>query len=126
MSRARELKQAIAVAHAEEVRAEIEEDTLRPADIPADVWQIVQDNGRLATERLNELLASPRFMRFRPGDQAKLIALAQNRAYGTPKSNSSSTQKGKRGAASDVTATVLRDLVERTTLPEYNTRGKPN
>ena len=107
-------------AEAEQVEAEIEEHSLRPDDIPADVWELIQENGRLATERLNEILASPRFTRLRAGDQAKLIALAQNRAYGMPKTNNAAaTANRKRGGLMDATASELRDLASRAALPEY-------
>jgi hypothetical protein len=64
-------------------------------------------------------------MRLRAGDQAKLIALAQNRAYGMPKTNNAASQANrKRGGASDVTAATLRDLASRAALPEYKQSGK--
>ena len=98
----------------------------KPDDIPADVWELIQDNGRLATERLNEILASPRFTRLRAGDQAKLIALAQNRAYGQPKTNNAASQASrKKGGAGDVTASELRQLASRATLPEYKRTAVP-
>lgn len=103
----------------ENVEAEVELLDFRPDDIPDDVWQLIQENGRLATERLNEILASPKFMRLRAGDQAKLIGLAQERAYGKPKVNSSRGQ-GRGAKFTDVTARELSDLAHRTTLPEYS------
>ncbi len=102
----------------EQVEAEVERVDFRPDDIPEDVWQLIQENGRLATERLNEILASPKFLRLRAGDQAKLIGLAQERAYGKPKVNT--TRGNARGARfTDVTAGELAELAHRTTLPEY-------
>lgn len=100
------------------VSDELERLDFKPDDIPSDVWDLIQENGRVATERLHDILLSPRFMRFRPGDQAKLIALAQNRAYGTPKQNRVDDNK-RRGAMVDVTANELGRLVERSALPEY-------
>lgn len=126
MGRAATLIANAQAAQAKEVEAEIEEHSLRPDDIPADVWNLIQDNGRLATERLNEILASPRFTRLRAGDQAKLIALAQNRAYGQPKTNNAASQASrKKGGAGDVTASELRQLASRATLPEYKRTAVP-
>lgn len=102
---------------AEAIDAEVEELNARPLDIPADVWAVIQENGRLATEKLHDILASPRFDRLRAGEQAKLIALAQNRAYGLPKSNNAAAS-AKRGAI-DGTRHQLGELVHRATLPEY-------
>jgi len=101
-----------------EVEGEVERMDNRPDHIDKDTWDLMQENGRLATERLNEILASPKFTRLRPSDQAKLIALAQNRAYGVPLNYK--TDMGKRaGKFSDVTATALRELATRAALPEY-------
>lgn len=114
-----------AATEQEALEVEVEAISMRPADVPADVWDLIQDNGRLATERLNDLLKSPRFMRYKPADQARLIALAQNRAYGTPKSNRADTNK-RRGGMTDVTAASLRGLVSRATLPEYRQTPVPD
>ena len=108
---------------ANEVEAEIEEADAEvidfcPDNMPADVWELVQENGRLATERLNELLLSSKFPRMKASDQAKLIALAQDRAYGKPISNRFDANK-RRGGVGDVTQRELNALVARTTLPEY-------
>ena len=120
MGRADQLMASKAAIADAAVADEIEEMNARPDDMPADVWHLVQENGRLATEKLNAILSSPRFARLRPGDQAKLIALAQNRAYGQPKTNSGAIAGKRRGLSSDVTATELRDLASRTSLPEYS------
>lgn len=90
----------------------------RPDNIPQEVWDLIQENGQLATQRLHEILSGPRFHRLRAGDQAKLIALAQNRAYGLPKSDRSDTGKRKAGAT-DVTQAELNNLASRAALPEY-------
>lgn len=100
------------------VDAEVERMNAAPDDVPADVWALIQENGRVATERLNELLTSPKFTRLRATDQARLIALAQNRAYGTPKANKAADNRVTRGG--DVTAAELNGLVHRATLPEYS------
>lgn len=99
------------------IEGEVERMDAKPDDIPADVWDVIQDNGRVATDRLHEILVSPRFTRLRAGDQAKLIALAQNRAYGSPKQNRVDPRKS--GALVDITADELRVLANRTSLPEY-------
>ena len=101
----------------EAVGAEIERLDFKPDDIPMHVWDLIQENGEIATEKLNQILLSPRFMRIRPGDQAKLIALAQNRAYGTPKQNKVDPRRST--GLIDVTAKELQDLANRTMLPEY-------
>lgn len=95
----------------------------RPDNIPQEIWDLIQENGELATRRLNEILSGPRFHRLRAGDQAKLIALAQNRAYGLPETNRVDTSKRKAGT-SDVTQAELNALVGRATLPEYRRIGK--
>lgn len=112
-----------AIAEAEKnaeaaIVVELEEMNAKPDDIPADVWQMIQENGRIATERLNEILTSPRFMRLKAGDQAKLIALAQSRAYGNPKTSGAGEAKRRVGRG-DVVADELHKLAYRATLPEY-------
>ena len=89
-----------------------------PASIPEDVWALMQDNGRRATELLHELLHSTRFHRLKAGDQAKLIALAQTRAYGSPDAVARE-RISRRSGAVDVTAQHLSDLATRASLPEY-------
>lgn len=118
MGRATQLLQTVQVSAEERVEAEVERLDHRPDNIDAETWALIQENGRLSTERLNEILRSPRFMRLRAGDQAKLIGLAQNRAYGMPQTNRADAGKRK-GQVGDVVAAELRNLVERTTLPEY-------
>lgn len=118
MSRLERVRALQAQADAAATEAELERMDGRPEDIPEDVWEMIQENGRLATERLHEILISPKFMRLRAGDQAKLISLAQNRAYGMPKTNKVDPNK-HRGTLIDVTASELNDLAHRATLPEY-------
>lgn len=88
----------------------------KPDNVPHDVWLLIQENGRLATERLNEILRSPRFHRLRASDQAKLISLAQNRAYGAPQAPKEDKNKGR---FVDLTADEMRTLSKKATLPEY-------
>ena len=104
------------------VEGEVERLNARPDDVPSDVWDLMLENGELATTRLHEILLSPRFPRLRASDQAKLIALAQNRAYGTPKQNRVDPKRG--GQLIDVTAHELGKLVERAALPEYKKSDK--
>lgn len=122
MSRVAKALQVAQDDTAQAVEGEIEELNARPDDIPKEVWDLMQENGRIATERLHEILSSPRFMRYKPADQAKLITLAQNRAYGMPKTNNAANSR-KRGSAFDVTAAELHDLARRALLPEY--KGAP-
>jgi hypothetical protein len=124
MSRLDKLITQAAEKQAAAVEAEVQEMAIKPDDIPNDVWELIQENGALATQRLNEILSSPRFTRLRAGDQAKLIALAQNRAYGMPKQNTAAMNGKNRGLAGDVTASELRDLAARAALPEYKRIGK--
>lgn len=102
----------------DEVQGEIERMDNRPDHIDAATWELIQQNGQLATERLNEILRSPKFTRLRASDQAKLIALAQNRAYGMPQTHRTDPNKN-RGGFADVTAEALRDKAARAMLPEY-------
>ena len=105
------------------VEKEIEQMATKPDDVPADVWELIQDNGRLATQRLNSLLSSPRFARFKVADQAKLIALAQDRAYGKAKTNSAAIEAKRRSSAVDATAASLNELARKAALPEYRNSG---
>lgn len=88
----------------------------KPDNVPADVWALVQDNGRLATERLNEILGSPRFHRMKASDQARFIKLAQDRAYGQP---GQANDGNKKGLVIDITAQEMAKLAKRAELPEY-------
>lgn len=88
--------------------------------IPDDVWDIMQDTGRVATQRLLELLNSTRFHRLRTSDQAKLIQLAQDRAYGRADNGVKRTIKAVITADSDATATALARMNTRAILPEFN------
>lgn len=106
----------------EDVRNEVAAEALtyigKPDEMPADVWEMVQENGRLATERLHEILSSERFKRYRPADQAKLIKLAQDRAYGVPSQSKSGADKSK-GGVIDMTSEEMRAIASRASLPEY-------
>jgi hypothetical protein len=92
--------------------------SFKPDNISQEVWDLIQENGELATRRLNEILVGPRFHRLRAGDQAKLIALAQNRAYGMPLTNNVDKSKTRTGTG-DVTQAELNKLAGRAALPEY-------
>jgi len=91
----------------------------RPDDIPPDVWSLIQDNGRLATERLNEILNDPRFIRYSPAAQAKLIQLAQDRAYGRANPGVKRVEKRVSHELADATAASLNRAKSRLHLPEY-------
>lgn len=93
-------------------------DELRHDHIPHDVWQLIQENGRIAIERLNEILSSPKFNRLKATDQAKLIALATDRAYGRPDPGIKRVQK-THVVITDATATALSHAASRAELPEY-------
>lgn len=89
-----------------------------PEHVPDDVWQVMQENGRQATQRLQELLTSARFHRLKTSDQARLIALAQERAYGKPDPGVKRSVK-VHAHVSDATALALAKAADRTRLPEY-------
>lgn len=95
----------------------------RPETIPKHVWAIMRENGELATKQLNSLLRSPKFPRLSASDQAKLITLAQNRAYGTPQSGVAKQRKSRAGSG-DIVQAELDSLVYRASLPEYRGRSE--
>lgn len=105
----------------DQVRQEIAAEALtyvgKPDEMPADVWELVQENGRVATERLHEILTSERFKRLRSSDQARLIKLAQDRAYGIPAA--SKPAGGGKNQIIDMTSEQMRQLADRSRLPEY-------
>lgn len=101
------------------VEAEVEDLSFRPDNIDAETWSLILENGQLATLRLNEILRSPNFHRMKAADRAKIIQLAQNRAYGLPAQNKSGEGGKKKAGVGDVTAAELRDLASRAALPEY-------
>lgn len=115
------LKDEAILSSAEEEREQVRAEGLtyigKPDEMPADVWELVQENGRVATERLHEILTSERFKRLRPGDQAKLIKLAQDRAYGLP--TSAKPANNKAGAVIDMSSEEMRQLADKSRLPEY-------
>lgn len=91
-----------------------------PSNIPPETWAMLQEAGHSAAERLRDLLQSSSFARLKPGDQARLIELALNRAYGPPiKREMSLTLTGE---VSDATSQILASLAERD-LPEIGSKG---
>lgn len=129
MGRLNEILAKTRVENKKKAAAEVENNVVevmdfRPDNISQEVWDLIQENGELATRRLNEILHSPRFPRLRASDQAKLIALAQNRAYGMPHNNNATGSK-RSGSVSDVTQAELNDLAARAALPEYRRSGIP-
>jgi hypothetical protein len=81
---------------------------------------LLQSAGHTAAERLDELLRSSGFKRLRPSEQAKLIELALNRAYGPPiKREMSVTLSGN---VSDAVAASLARL-SAYDLPENAPKG---
>jgi hypothetical protein len=93
----------------------------RPPDIPPETWQALQDAGHSAAERLRDLLQAKAFERLKPSDQARLIELALNRAYGPPiKREMSLTLSGN---VSDAVAASLARL-SAVDLPEFATDGR--
>lgn len=116
-------KEALQQAKIAKERSELQEEVTRlsevakPDSIPNDVWMLMQENGRVATEKLHEILCSAAFDRYSAKDKAALIKLAQERAYGAVmKPSADSSKKGK---FIDMTADELNSLAKKTKLPEY-------
>lgn len=84
-------------------------------DIPAHVWQSLQDAGELAAARLVEVLRSPAFKSYAPSAQRGLIELALTRAYGLPIRRALNLNLSSNDA--DAVAASLDDL--RAALPEF-------
>lgn len=87
----------------------------QPDHIDDATWSLIQDTGRLATEKLWQILNSPRFERYRPADQARLIKMAQDRAFGAV----AAKKEVRRVNSKDVTAEELNSMAARAKLPEY-------
>lgn len=95
-----------------------------PEHIPPDQWALIQRTGAIANRRLHDLLASPRFSRLKSSEQAKLIALAQDRAFG--KAAPGVKQKiTTHVTITDATARVLSEQATRAALPEYRASASP-
>ena len=89
----------------------------RPDNIPPATWQALSEAGHQAAERLLDLIKAKSFERLKPTDQARLIELALNRAYGPPiKREMSLTLSGN---VSDAVAESLGALAG-TSLPEFS------
>jgi hypothetical protein len=89
-----------------------------PPGLPAHVAATLAKAGEKAAQRLLELLAGPRFDRFRPSEQRALIELALTRAYGLPVRREVSVTLSS--SDSDAVAASLASLAGRP-LPEYAT-----
>jgi hypothetical protein len=87
----------------------------KPDHVDDQTWDLIQETGREACARLHEIITGPRFSRLRAGDQAKLIKLAQERAFGTIISN----RAEKKAVRTNTTAEELGKLADRARLPEY-------
>jgi len=92
----------------------------KPDAIPDHVWQTLQDAGSAASERLLALLTGKSFERLKAGDQARLIQLALDRAYGPPVKASMSLQLS--GSVSDAVAESLGRLASHD-LPEMRRKA---
>lgn len=84
--------------------------------IPSHVWQLLQQAGEEAAQRLNELLSSPSFHKQKTSDQVRLIELALVRAYGLPVRRQISVELSSKDG--DAIAASLSSLADR--LPERN------
>jgi len=87
----------------------------RRGDIPPETWALIQQAGHKAAERLLDLIEKPAFSRMKVTDQARLIELALNRAYGPPIQKSATLALS--GKISDAVADELARLSEQD-LPE--------
>jgi len=93
----------------------------RPDAIPPEAWAALQEAGQAAAERLRDLIAAKSFERLRPSEQARLIQLALDRAYGPPvKREMSLTLSGN---VSDAVAESLGRLASAE-LPEFTADGR--
>jgi len=88
----------------------------RPDAIPAEAWEALQEAGQRASERLRDLIAGKSFERLKPADQARLIQLALDRAYGPPVKREMSLTLS--GSVSDAVAESLARLAS-SDLPEF-------
>lgn len=94
----------------------------KPDSVPAHVWTTLQAAGERAADKLLDMLSSKKFDRLRPSEQARLVELALNRAYGPPiKREMSLTLTGN---VSDAVAASLATL-SATDLPEMAGRSRP-
>lgn len=50
--------------------------------MPQSVWEMVQQSGALASQRLHELMSNPKFSKMSPKDQLAAIQIAMTMAYG--------------------------------------------
>tara|TARA_R110002167_G_scaffold74809_6_gene209113 strand:- start:1162 stop:1569 length:408 start_codon:yes stop_codon:yes gene_type:complete len=94
----------------------------RPSAIPPNVWVLLQSAGERAAGKLNDMLSSIKFDRLKPTEQARLVELALNRAYGPPIKREMSLQLT--GNVSDAVAASLASL-SATDLPELSGKPKP-
>jgi hypothetical protein len=84
------------------------------ADIPPHVWNLLQQAGELAAQRLVQIIQSPRFTSYAPSAQRGLIELALTRAYGLPVRKALNLNLSSSDA--DAVAASLADLAGN--LPE--------
>jgi hypothetical protein len=89
----------------------------RPDAIPPEVWQDLQGAASMAAQRLRDLIEKKSFERLKPSDQARLIELAFNRAYGPPIKREMSLTLS--GTVSDAVAESLGRLAA-SDLPEFS------
>tara|TARA_R110000823_G_scaffold5692_6_gene22457 strand:- start:251 stop:634 length:384 start_codon:yes stop_codon:yes gene_type:complete len=106
------------IARIEPKKGVVEGDKGRPDNIPPATWAALSEAGHVAAERLLSLLQGPAFMRLKAGDQARLIELAMNRAYGPPIKRELSLSLS--GQVSDAVAESLGRLAGAE-LPEMRT-----
>lgn len=84
-------------------------------DIPPHVWNMLQEAGELAAQRLVSILKGKAFMSYAPSAQRALIELALTRAYGLPVRKALNVNLSTSDA--DAVAASLADLQQA--LPEH-------
>lgn len=89
-------------------------------DIPPHIWQLLQNTGERAANRLYELLEPMRFAKLPASVQRGLLDLALTRAYGLPVRRSVNVSLGKGDL--DAVAASLADLTDN--LPERSPMGR--
>lgn len=87
----------------------------KPDAMPPEAWEALQQAGTRAAERLRDLIEANSFKRLKPTDQARLIQLALDRAYGPPVKREMSLTLS--GTVSDAVAESLGRLASAD-LPE--------
>lgn len=94
-----------------------------PERVPQHVWAVLQAAGEEAAAKLLALLRSPSFDRLSVRDQARLMTLAMDRAYGKADGGLKRSVKVHLSAdGQDAVTASLERLSGAATLPEHRAR----